>query len=243
MEKTFADISADLKARLLSVAVPTISAVLYKKGFNSRFFAGLKPLAEDASRFCGPAWTVRAIPVREDLRAKIAAGELPSPNRAAFDAAPAGAVLVCGSGWHPDVAVMGDIMATSLMVRGVAGAVIDTGVSDANLIAKMAFPLVCTGSAPVSSFAKIMVADHGLPIGIGDVAVFAGDIIVGDPNGAICIPRDIADVVADAAVEQEALEAFILARVQAGAALEGTYPPNAETLAAYRASRTAHKGP
>jgi len=101
----------------------------------------------------------------------------------------------------------------------------------------MAFPLVCTGSAPVSSFAKVMVADHGLPIGIGDVAVFPGDIIVGDPNGAVCIPRDIADAVADAAVEQEALEAFILARVQSGAPLEGTYPPNAETLAAYRAWR------
>ncbi len=132
---------------------------------------------------------------------------------------------------------MGDIMTTSLMVRGVAGAVVDTGVSDANLIAQMAFPLVCTGSAPVSSFAKVMVADHGLPIGIGDVAVFPGDIIVGDPNGAVCIPRDIADAVADAAVEQEALEAFILARVQSGAPLEGTYPPNAETLAAYRAWR------
>ncbi|MCZ8311983.1 MAG: ribonuclease activity regulator RraA [Rhodospirillales bacterium] len=237
MEKAFGDIPADLKSRLLSAAVPTISAVLFKKGFNSRFFAGLQPLSEKASRFCGPAWTVRAIPVREDLRAKIASGELPSLNRLAFDAAPAGSVLVCSTGGHPDVAVMGDIMTTSLMVRGVAGAVVDTGVSDANLIAQMAFPLVCTGSAPVSSFAKVMVADHGLPIGIGDVAVFPGDIIVGDPNGAVCIPRDIADAVADAAVEQEALEAFILARVQSGAPLEGTYPPNAETLAAYRAWR------
>ncbi|MCA3261305.1 MAG: ribonuclease activity regulator RraA [Telmatospirillum sp.] len=241
MEKAFVAIPADLKAKLLSVAVPTISAVLFKKGFNSRFFAGLQPLSEKASRFCGPAWTVRAIPVREDLRAKIASGELPSPNRQAFDSTPAGAVLVCGSGLNPDVAVMGDIITTSLMVRGVAGAVIDTGVSDANLIATMAFPMVCTGSAPVSSFAKVMVIDHGLPIGVGNVAVFPGDIIVGDPNGAVCIPRDIAEAVADAAVEQEALEAFILARVHAGAALEGTYPPNADTMAAYRSARAAQK--
>jgi regulator of RNase E activity RraA len=231
----YAEVPESVRAKLLSVAVPTLSAELFKKGFHTRFLTGLKPLNPKAAKFCGAAWTIRAMPIREDLRAAIAKGDVPSRNRLALDAAPRGCVVVCGSGGTPNNALMGDIMVTSLMTKGVAAIVLDTGVSDANLISSMPIPVVACGSAPVSSFAVIMVIDQDTPIGVQGVAVFPGDVIVGDENGAICIPRYLADEIADAAIEEERLEAFLLERIKAGAPIDGTYPPTAPILDEYRA--------
>ena len=56
-----------------------------------------------------------------------------------------------------------------------------------------------------------------------------GDIMVGDGDGVVCVPRAQADKIAEAGLEQEELEAFVLAKIQAGAPLRGTYPPSPET--------------
>lgn len=231
--ETYAPVPDELRQRLLSVAVPTLSAVMFQKGLHTRFFTGSRPLNKSASKFCGGAWTIRSIPIREDLRAAISAGTLPSRNRLAFDAAPPGSVVVCGTGDNPDVSMMGDIMSTSLMKRGVAGVVLDTSVSDAHFVATMPFPVVAAGTTSISSFAKLMVIDHDTPIGLQGVAVFPGDVIVGDENGAVCIPRHLAGEVADAAIAQERLEVYVLELIEAGAPIDGTYPPSAEVLAGY----------
>lgn len=231
--ETYAPIADALRARLLSVAVPTLSAVMFQRGLHSRFFRGSRPLNKAAARFCGAAWTIRSIPIREDLRTGISLGTLPSRNRLAFDAAPAGSVIVCGTGSNPDVSMMGDIMCTSLMTRGVAAVVLDTSVSDAHFISTMPFPVVAAGSTPISSFASLMVIDVDTPIGLQGVAVFPGDVIVGDENGAVCVPRHLADEIADAAIEQERLEVYVLGLIKDGAPIDGTYPPNAATLAGY----------
>ena len=224
----------DLKALLLSVSVPTLSATTFKYGLQSRLLTGLKPLNPTQERFCGPAWTIRAIPVREDLVAEMA-----PLGREAFDRAPAGSVVVVASGYTPEIALIGDIMSTSLMVRGVAGAVLDTGVSDAQYVSRMKFPVVCAGSTPRPSSAKVIIVDFDVPVGISAVAIFPDDVIVGDSNGTVCIPRAIAEKIGKAAAEQEALEEFILERINAGATLEGTYPPSEATMAAYREWRAA----
>lgn len=228
-------IPAALRDKLMKVAVPTLSAVLYQHGYHSRYLTGVKPLNPAMRKFCGAAWTVRSIPIREDLRAGISKGTVPSRNRIAFDAAPSGAVIVCGTGGHPNVAMMGDIMSTSLMTREIEGVVLDTGVSDGDFVATMALPVIAAGNSPISSFAAVMVIEHDTPIGFQNVAVFPGDIIVGDANGAICIPRHLADDLADACIEQERLEVFVLELIKAGAPIDGTYPPNEATLTAYRA--------
>ncbi len=72
-----------------------------------------------------------------------------------------------------------------------------------------------------------------MPIGCGGVPVYPGDVIVGDDEGVVVIPQHLADEVAEQSVEQEKMEAFILERVQGGAKLAGTYPPNDETKAAF----------
>jgi regulator of RNase E activity RraA len=222
--------------RLAALAVPTISAVLYKKGLRSRFLYGLKPL-NPSLRFAGPAHTVRAIPVREDIRDAAASGKAPNTHRLAFAAARPGDVIVVASGGVTGISLLGDIIATSLHMRGIAGVVADSDVSDAALVARMPIPVVAVGSAPVPGPAKVMVADHGVPVGICGVAVFPGDIVVGDADGAICVPAAMAGEIADATEEAERLEAFILERIKAGAPLDSTYPPDAATRAAYEATK------
>jgi regulator of RNase E activity RraA len=232
---TYEAVPADVRAKLMTVAVPTLSAVLYQKGFHSRYLTNVKPLNPNMKKFCGAAWTVRAIPIREDLRAGISKGTIPSRNRLAFDAAPAGAVIICGTGGNPNVAMMGDIMSTSLMTKGIEGVILDTGVSDGDFVATMDLPVIAAGNSPISSFSALMVIEHDTPIGFHQVAVFPGDIIVGDANGAVCIPRHMADELADACIEQERLEVFVLELIKAGAPIDGTYPPNEATMEAYRA--------
>jgi regulator of RNase E activity RraA len=73
------------------------------------------------------------------------------------------------------------------------------------------------------------------PIGCGGVAVFPNDVIVADRDGAVLIPAALLDDVVAAAVEQEKLETWIMGEVEAGAALPGLYPPNADNQARYEA--------
>lgn len=225
-----------LRAALLAVPVATLSAVLYARGLRSRFLHGV--IAVGAPRMVGLAHTVRAIPVREDIRTEVEARRAPSLHRQALDAAGPGDVVVFATEGAARVSVLGDIIATALQARGVAGFVTDTGVADLVTVAGLGWPVFAAGgSAPVPSSAVVMVADHGCAIGIAGVAVFPGDVMVGDANGVVCIPRAIVAEIAAAAAEKEAMEGWIVKQVAAGAPLEGTYPPSAEALARYRAER------
>jgi len=229
-----------LRAQLAAIPVPTLSAVLYARGLRSRFLHGIAPAAPDAPRLVGLAFTVRAIPVREDLREATARGEAPNLHRRAFGAAPAGSVIVCATGGAAQVSLLGDIIATALLKRGVAGVVTDTGVADLPAVAGIGLPVFhAGGSAPVPSGAMVMVVDHELPVGIAGVAVFAGDVMVGDANGVVCIPYGIAEAVAAEAAEKAAMEDWIQAEIAAGGALEALYPPDAAAKARYAAWRAA----
>jgi regulator of RNase E activity RraA len=231
-----------LRARLAAIPVPTLSAVLYARGLRSRFLHGLAPSAPDGPRMVGVAFTVRAIPVREDLRDAVARGALPNPHRLAFGAAPAGSVVVCAAGGAARVSLLGDIIATALLKRGVAGVVTDTGVADLPAVAGIGLPVFhAGGSAPVPSGALVMVVDHDRPVGVAGVAVFPGDVMVGDANGVVCIPRDIAEPVAAEAEEKLALEDWIQAEIAAGGRLEALYPPDAATKARYAAWKAAKR--
>lgn len=231
-------LSQDLIDKLNSVAVPTLSAVMYARGLRSRFLHGVVP-ANPGLRMAGPAVTLRCIPVREDLRDAVAAGRAPNIHRSTLSALPAGAVLVAAVG-AAHVSILGDIIATALHRQGVAGVVMDGGVSDLPVVAGMALPVFHGGgSAPVPGGAAVMVVDSGLPVGVANVAIFPDDVMVGDASGAICIPRGIVEEIAEEAAEKERLEAWILEEIGRGAPLEGTYPPDAATKARYKAARTA----
>lgn len=125
-------------------------------------------------------------------------------------------------------------MATRLLRRGGAGIVTDGSVRDFPSFRTLDLPTFAAGASATTNLAQHHAIDLQVPIGCAEVAVYPGDIMVGDGDGVVCIPRHLAAEVADAAVRQEHLEEFILSRVEDGAALRGTYPPDERTLADYQ---------
>jgi regulator of RNase E activity RraA len=98
-------------------------------------------------------------------------------------------------------------------------------------------PVWCQGTAAPASVTSLTFVSWQEPIACGGVAVFPNDVIVIDEDGAVLIPANLLDDVLALAVEQENLETWIMSEINAGAALPGLYPPNADNKARYEASK------
>ncbi len=236
------DLHPDTIARLRHVSVATLCTQLFKRGFRNVFLQGIARLTTPSGgNLVGPAYTMRNIPAREDLD-QISAFDNPEhPQRKGVESVPPGHVLVIDCRGETRVASGGGILTTRLQVRGVAGLVSDGPVRDSGQIAKMDFPVFCAGGSAPLNLIQHHTIDLNVPIACGGVAVYPGDVIVGDDEGVVVIPQHLADEVARDAAEQEVMEEFILERIQAGAALPGTYPPNAQTKEAFGEWRKTRK--
>lgn len=221
----------------MRAAVPTVVSLLWRRGFKNTFMFGPKPLNSSSVKFAGPAFTVRTIPVREDWVEAQATGSRPNLQAQSVAQIQAGQVLAVAMDGETRTAFMGDIMATHLMVKGVAGVVLDGGVSDAAAIASIPLPLFCSGNAATPVTSHRFVIDLNVPVGIAGVSVMPGDVLMGDGNGIVAIPAEIVDEIATAAEEREQLEEFVVEKVRGGAPLAGTYPPDEKTLAEYEVWR------
>ena len=224
--------------RLRHVSTATLCTQMYKRGFRNVYLQGVSRLTTPSGgNLVGPAFTMRNIPSREDLDQITAFDNPEHPQRKAIESVPPGHVLVLDCRGETRAACGGQILTTRLMKRGAAGLVSDGPMRDSGAIAQMDFPVYCAGSSAPLNLIQHHAIDLNVPIGCGGVAVYPGDVIVGDDEGVVVIPRHLADEVAADAAEQEKMEIFVLERIQGGAALPGTYPPNAETRAAYAAWR------
>jgi regulator of RNase E activity RraA len=229
---------------LRQVSTATLTTQLFKRGLRNVFLQGVAPLkkpAPGAPNLVGPAFTLRNIPAREDLDHVGVFQDPDHPQRKAVESAPAGSVLVQDCRGDRTVASTGSILTMRLKVRGVAGMVSDGCVRDSGTIGDIGLPLFCAGASAPLNLAKHHAVDMNVPIACGGVAVYPGDIVVGDVDGVVIVPRHLAEEVARDAAEQELMEEFIIGRVEGGSILRGTYPPNEETLAAFaewRAKRT-----
>ena len=219
---------------LRQVSVPTVVSTLWRMGFRNTLLFGPRPINPDAVRFVGRAVTVRTIAVREDLLEAQARGERPNLQAESVARVGAGDVLVVGMGGETRTAFMGDIMTTHLLAKGAAGAVLDGAVSDAAAISGIPFPVFCIGNAATPLTSHRIVVELDCPIECAGVPVLPGDIIMGDANGVVAIPGQLASKLAETCAERELLEEFVIERVRDGTPLEGTYPPDEATLAAFR---------
>jgi regulator of RNase E activity RraA len=228
-----AAIASETLDRLRLVSTATLTTQLFKRGLRNAFMQGVRPLGRYDGNLVGPAFTLRNIPAREDLDTVAVFTDPEHPQRKAIEITPPGHVLVIDCRGDTRAACAGQILAARLMKRGVAGLVGDGGIRDAGPIGEMPFPVYCTGPSAPLNLARHHAAESNVPIGCGGVAVYPGDIVVGDRDGVVVIPAAMAHEVAVDAAEQEELEAFLLERVTDGAALPGTYPPNEATRAAF----------
>ncbi len=224
---------AQIRQALAACSTATITMQLLKRGLRATAMRAVAPLAEGQERVVGEAYTMRFIPMREDLSDPAVLGAGDNAQRLAIEECPAGAVLVMDGLGLADVGTLGDILAERLRVRGVAACVTDSAVRDAEAVIATGFPVWCNGRAAPPSITGLAMGDCQRPIGCGGVAVVPGDVLVCDGDGAVVIPKALAAEVAEGAVEQERLETFIQERIRAGRPIVGTYPPDAETLAAY----------
>jgi regulator of RNase E activity RraA len=228
-------IDPEILARLREASTATIATQLFKLGLRRQFLTGLAPLNPAHCRFAGEAATLRYIPMREDIDVLEALSDPEHPQRKAIETARAGTVLCMDCRGDVSAGSLGNILLTRLRVRGVAGVVTDGAVRDAPEMAAQPFPVFAAGRSASLNLSAHHAVDRDVPIACARVAIYPGDIVVGDEEGVVVIPRHLAAQVAGPAAEQEALERFLLAKIAAGAPLPGTYPPSAETLAEFAA--------
>lgn len=164
----------------------------------------IKPVSPEF-RLCGPAVTVHS-PGGDNLWI----------HRAIYEAQP-GDVLVIYVNQHYEHGYWGEIMATAAQARGLAGLVIDGCVRDGALLGEIGFPVFARGLC-IRGTGKDFGARGWInaPIAIGDVIVSAGDLIFGDGDGVVCIPRAQAPQAISASMARDAQELAICDQLRRG---------------------------
>jgi regulator of RNase E activity RraA len=222
---------------LQATSTATIATQLFRLGLRNQFLTGLLPANAEHCRFVGEAATLRYIPMREDLDVLEAFRDPEHPQRKAIETARAGTVLIMDCRGETRAASVGNILVTRLRVRGAVGLVTDGAVRDYPEITAQPFPVFAAGRSASIGLSAHHAVDFDVPIACAGVAVFPGDVLVGDAEGVIVIPRHLATVIAQPAAEQEELERFLLEKVAAGAPLPGTYPPSEQILTEFAARK------
>ncbi|MDP6707840.1 MAG: ribonuclease activity regulator RraA [Alphaproteobacteria bacterium] len=226
----------DIIAALAQVSTATLTTVMMRDhGLNNTAMRDLFPCNRDACRFAGPAVTARYLPLREDLKPAQYLDHPENLMRPLAEETAPGSVLVLDGNGRNDVGMLGSNLVMRMKMRGLAAAVTDGGMRDLPELAEINFPVFATASAAPPSFAKLMLVDVGGAVACGGVPVFAGDVIIGDAEGVVAVPKEIAAQVADAGRAMDEIEAYVHRRLARGEALPGLYPPGEKVRAEYEA--------
>jgi regulator of RNase E activity RraA len=220
-----------IKTTLEGISTATLTTVLLKKGLRNVWLRGAFPKQPGQKRVAGTAFTLRFVPAREDM-ATPASWASPISTRAAIEAMEEGVICVADALGVTDAGIFGDILCARMAKRKVSALITDGVMRDMEGVLATGLPVWCAGAAAPASVAGLTWQE---PIACGGVAIFPGDAIVADGDGAVVIPQTmLADVMA-AAVEQEAQEAWVMSEIERGVPLPGLYPPNDEAKARYAA--------
>ena len=231
---------AAIKNTLAGISTATLTTVLLKKGLRNVWLRGAFPKQPGQTRIVGTAFTLRFVPAREDL-ATPASWASPISTRAAIEAMEEGVIAVADAMGVTDTGIFGDILCARMARRKVAALITDGVVRDMEGVLATGLPLWCAGAAAPPSVAGLTFVNWQEPIACGGVAIFPGDTIVADGDGAVVIPQAMLAEVAELAAEQELQESWIMGEVQKGTPLPGLYPPNDENKAKYAAWRKGQK--
>ena len=164
--------------------------------------SGIKPL-DPSCHMVGRAVTVRCFP---------------SDNLALHQgiyAAEPGDVLILDCHGYTEAGHFGDIMALACQMRGIAGVVIDGSCRDAQDIIKLGLPVFVRGQNP-SGTVKKSLGEVNVPVTCGGVRVNPGDIVLGDCDGVVVVPREVEDQVFAAAKAKFEKEEHIVELLKEG---------------------------
>ena len=217
---------------LRHITTGTITTMLLKKGIRRCWIEGAMPFGFSGKRIAGPAFTLRFVPVREDL-ATPESWSKPISTRGAIEAMPDGCIAIADAMGVKTAGIFGDILCMRMVKRGVAALITDGVMRDKEGILKTGMPVWCDGVAAPASVNQLTFVGWNEPIACGGCAIFPGDYIVADDDGAVVIPQALVDFVAAEGAEHERLESWLVQEVEKGAKLPGLYPPNDENKKRY----------
>lgn len=223
---------------LREVSTATLTTQLQRRGIRNPFIAGLRPTRPDL-RMVGIAHTVRYVPVREDV-VEAATGEL-NAQKSAIESISPGEVLVIDARNEEGAGTIGDILAQRALRRGAAGIVTDGGLRDSPAVGALDIPTYYR--VPHASVLGLLhyPLEANVPVACGGVLVLPGDVIVGDAEGVVVVPAQLAEEIARDAAEQELVEQFAFERVDAGESIRGLFPLAEERRGEYEAWRAARQ--
>jgi regulator of RNase E activity RraA len=221
--------------RLRGLTTATVTMQLLKRGIRRVALSGVKPLLKGQGVTVGEAYTLRFLPMREDLSEVSVLASPDYAPRKAIEDCPAGSILTIEARGIETTGTIGDILAARLKKRGVAALVCDGAIRDEIGVVAVGLPIWCMGAAAPASITELSGGGLQEPIGCGGVAIIPGDVLICDDDGVVCIPRHLADEVARDGVEQDRFEVWVQARIEEGRSTIGLYPPSAETRAEYEA--------
>jgi regulator of RNase E activity RraA len=223
------------REKLSEAGSATVANILLARGLRNVYLLGLNPLGPAQKPMVGPAYTLRFIPAREDIDTLSNYALADNLHRRAIEECPAGSVLVLATGGCLRAAAAGDLMATRLHRRGVAGMVTDGGYRDSPAIRRVGIPAYQRQTAPPATSIALHPAELDGPVGCADVAIYPGDVLVGDQEGVAVIPAHLTEEVAAEAAEAMKYEVFVDLHIAGGRPILGLFPPTPESLVEYRA--------
>lgn len=220
---------AGLREKLEKAPTAGLSAQLRARGLNNVVIDGVRPL-KPGTTLVGVAKTLRFVPNREDLFKSHGGGY--NAQKRAFDSLKPGEVIVIEARGESGSGTLGDILALRAKSLGAAGVVTDGGVRDAAEVAGI-LPVFATAKNPAVLGRKHVPWESDVAVACGSATVLPGDVIVGDDDGVIVIPRDLAEEVVDAALEKETEDGWVADQVAAGNPVDGLFPPTGEWKAKF----------
>lgn len=113
-------------------------------------------------------------------------------------------------------ALWGELLTATSRTRGAVGAVIDGPTRDTPQVLEQNFPVFCTGCWAQDSSLRTYVCDFRCPIEIGQVTIHDGDLMFGDVDGVLVVPRAIVEEVIEKALEKAAGEKLVRKAIEGG---------------------------
>lgn len=214
-------LSDDLVRRLKNVAVATLSVKLKKRGFNEVSIDNVFPI-DKGMKIVGVARTLRFVPYRKDISEQYGKGH--NHQKQAIDTLREGEVLVMEARGQLTSGTCGDIVTLRAKMNGAAGIVTDGAIRDLVDVTGVGLPVFAAGRHPAVSGKNHVPIAHDVPIACGGVTVMVGDVIVGDDDGVIVIPRDLVEEVLEDTEAHEHNEQFVISMVKEGHSLKGLFP-------------------
>jgi len=192
---------------LLELGTATVSDALDSLNLPGSA-AGLMPLAA-GQRMVGPAFTVRYVPVGCN---RGTVGDY-------LDDTEPGQVVVLDNGGRLDCTVWGEILTTLAHEKGTAGTAINGVCRDVQRPPQLGYPIFSRGRFMRTGKDRVEVADVNTTVTLGDVQVRPGDLVVGDDDGVVVVPREHAEQVASVAANISEVEIRVIEAVRNGQSL------------------------